>query len=677
MSIVFASGDQLRIKNKPIGVGGEGKVFQVANDDRKNIVAKIYNRFPDQERQRKLKLMVSMQEQSLLDASAWPKELLIDSKSGNICGFTMQEITDSEPLHHYYSPSWRKQNQPYSSWDSLLQLSANLAAIFSSVHSQGIIIGDVNPNSVRVRNNGRVVLIDTDSFQLNYQGEVFRCRVGVPSFTAPELLATSKSFDEVKRNFNHDLFGLSLLIFHMLFMGRHPFAGVYSGAGDTPIESHIQGYRYAYAIDHAQRGLIPPPLSIQPIAIASSTISAYFQNDFTQMGAVKGRTRAGEWFSALSSQRKRLRRCIANHSHVFDSSLTKCVWCELEMKGQIFFQSKPIHTRSSDSNSSRARHNADDLLPTKAEQAAWCRISSLSSQKYSMPVASSTMVAARYSLTGIEKRSILARSAIRMAALTGAMAMLLSAHYEALPFAIVMLVAGFSYMPKTISALLDKYKKDLVIVQSEVSTAMAHLQQLTSGDRLRQIMIDAESSWVTLKNLRSQYDKEISDKLVLSRKQHVDTFLSSYLIADASISGIGPGRSSTLASYGIETASDVSYGRINSISGFGPVLVSTLLSWKQGLLANYKAPSDIDLSKQNEAILLPKYLSTRSRMGARLQSCLESYDGFEQQLKVEIADYEHRVRSGFYSISAIQADIRQLGQSAARTFNGKYQFLIF
>ena len=76
--------------------------------------------------------------------------------------------------------------------------------------------------------NALVVLIDCDSFQVNTNGRCYPCEVGVPLYTPPEL--QKKSFRELIRTRNHDRFGLAILIFQLLFVGRHPYAGRYLGA---------------------------------------------------------------------------------------------------------------------------------------------------------------------------------------------------------------------------------------------------------------------------------------------------------------------------------------------------------------------------------------------------------------------------------------------------------------
>ena len=61
---------------------------------------------------------------------------------------------------------------------------------------------------------------------------------------------------------NHDRFGLAILIFHLLFVGRHPFAGRYRGAGDLSIEKAIAERRFAFSKNRSETLVDPPPASL-------------------------------------------------------------------------------------------------------------------------------------------------------------------------------------------------------------------------------------------------------------------------------------------------------------------------------------------------------------------------------------------------------------------------------
>ena len=677
MAIIFSSGERLRISRNPIGIGGEGKVYRVANEGKEGVIAKIYNKIPDHERQEKLKAMILLSNPALLNACAWPIEILKDTSSGEICGFTMHEVVESEPLHHFYSPSWRKQNQPNASWDNLLQLSSNLTSVFGVIHSLGIVVGDVNPNSLRVRKNGRVMLIDSDSFQLTLGNTLYRCRVGVPSFTAPELLSTNQPFNLIKRNINHDLFGLSLLLFHLLFMGRHPFAGIFSSPGDTPIESHIKEFRYAYAADNNHRGLLPPPLSISPRLVASSEVVKLFENDFTQIGAVKGRTSSKRWYEAIQGQRQRLARCTSNANHVYDSSVGSCIWCALERKGLAFFDPRISKRASTGSSESVAGFKPVDLLPTRSEEAAWRRIAAVSAEKTIIPTVTLASVQPRYGLTDIEREAILRRSGLRLFICLATILTLLLGQNSVGAVIVVLLFAGLAYSPKAIRELIIKYKTELAQAEADAKASKTSWNSLANTSKQDKVFSSAKTAWTTIESLKISFDEEMASRLSILQQQHKESYMRSWLIADASIPGIGPGRSSILASYGIETAADISARKLYGITGFGPVLTSSLLAWKDTLFRQYQQPSSNQLAKGEEKTLLASYMKTRRQASADLQLAIETYDKNTKQTKNLLAKYENEITRCSNLAASIRADINQLKKPAAFFFKDRYPYLIF
>ena len=106
-----------------------------------------------------------------------------------------------------------------------------------------------------VGKDSKVVLVDSDSFQINALNTVYLCDAGTQHFTPPELQSLT-SF-AVIRTVNHDNFGLALLIFHLLFGARHPYAGVplQNSAADVELESNInmtyakETFKVSYAFD--------------------------------------------------------------------------------------------------------------------------------------------------------------------------------------------------------------------------------------------------------------------------------------------------------------------------------------------------------------------------------------------------------------------------------------------
>jgi DNA-binding helix-hairpin-helix protein with protein kinase domain len=334
---VTGTGKTTQIGRK-LGQGGEGSVYEVPANH--HWVAKLYNacHLPDVPKQAKLRFMATTADKELLSYAAWPQETLHTTTNGPVVGFMMPKISDRMPIHMLYSPAHRKQKYPQATWGFLLFVARNTAAAFAAIHQHGHVLGDVNQGNVLVGADSKVVLIDTDSFQINANGTTHLCKVGVPHFTPPELQGGA-SFDRVPRVTNHDNFGLALLIFHLLFGGRHPYSGrpvAHRNDVGEVLERDIQAFRYAYSPDGQQRGFDPPPNSI-PITIAPRTIQDMFTLAFTENGAQGSRPTANQWVTALDKLRQRLGTCAKTPIHVYPNHLARCPWCVLEAHGVVYF----------------------------------------------------------------------------------------------------------------------------------------------------------------------------------------------------------------------------------------------------------------------------------------------------------------------------------------------------
>ena len=111
---------------------------------------------------------------------------------------------------------------------------------------------------------------------------LYKCKVGVPEFTPPEL--QGKDLSSVVRTTNHDDFGLAILIFCTLMMGRHPFAGRYLGQGDMPMDRAIAEYRFAYS---SRRGstLMEAPPNVPTLADLPLSLADAFERAFGPGGS--------------------------------------------------------------------------------------------------------------------------------------------------------------------------------------------------------------------------------------------------------------------------------------------------------------------------------------------------------------------------------------------------------
>jgi DNA-binding helix-hairpin-helix protein with protein kinase domain len=274
----------------------------------------------------KLRLMVAMRNPRLEKLAAWPQGVLT-RRSGEAIGLLMPKIADRKDVHYLYSPKSRRTVFMRADWRFLLRAAANTARAFRVVHEAGCVIGDVNHGSILVGQDATVRLIDCDSFQVISGNRQFLCEVGVETFTPPEL--QGKNFKHIVRTPCHDNFGLSVMIFLMLFMGRHPFVGRYIGQGEMPIARAIQEFRFAYGSRRALVQMEAPPHS-PPLSIVGDNVAHLFERAFARETIQTGRPDASAWASALEALERRTKKCAAHPAHWYLSDLQSCPWCRIE-----------------------------------------------------------------------------------------------------------------------------------------------------------------------------------------------------------------------------------------------------------------------------------------------------------------------------------------------------------
>ncbi len=309
-----------------IGRGGEGTVFFVPHD--LTLVAKIYHTSVDVEKAEKLRWMAANKNDGLLKIAAWIIDTLHD-ENGEIVGFLMPNVKAKE-IHELYSLKSRRVHFPEATWQFLIHTAANVARAFYVLHKNEHIMGDVNHGNCVVLADGTVKLIDCDSYSIKTEARRYRCDVGVATHLAPELQGVDLS--EVDRRPTHDNFGLAVIIFQLLFLGRHPFSGNYLGAEDKSLEDCIRERRFAYGNRTVTQVKQPPgtlSLSHLPLRLALMFTAAFM---------TQNRPEPREWVEALEDLSENLKTCQIHIGHHYFDYLTTCPWCEMEAKtGLILF----------------------------------------------------------------------------------------------------------------------------------------------------------------------------------------------------------------------------------------------------------------------------------------------------------------------------------------------------
>jgi DNA-binding helix-hairpin-helix protein with protein kinase domain len=605
--LVDASGRQVTLEAE-LGRGGEGAVFEVAGAS--DVVAKLYHQPPDRDKAAKLAAMARGTTPALLEVAAWPTATLHERAGGPVVGLTMPRSTGAE-VHRLYSPAHRKAEFPNYDWEKLIVVARNTAAAIARIHHAGHVVGDVNQGNVVITPSGRVKLIDCDSFQIR-DGTTWRlCEVGVAHFTPPEL--QGKSFRGVVRTPNHDAFGLAVLIFHLLFMGRHPFAGRFAGRGDMPLEKAITEYRFAFGREAALRQMAPPPNALT-LNAASASVAECFERAFGTSGASRdARPSAARWVEILDSLRSELATCQTSKAHRYHRSLgSLCPWCAIEHSGgPDFFVSV--------SAAIRVAAGGFDLA------AIWNQIEQVPSPKstpvaaLATPTVSATMPVARTARWLWRGHRVLRWAAAIVALLAFSGALPSSWWFAVVGGLLVSTVlrqrSGLAEAIAVRDQAVRAAKQSFEELQRQYDR---ELSQATSAfDAHRRALGELRAEYLQLDAKRRAERKQLeTQREAMQRKR----FLERYYIDLAMLKGIGPTLKATLASYGIETAADISARTVGSVPGFGPQRVSTLLSWQKSVAAGFRFDPTKGVDPSDIRSIAQRY----ERRGREIESILSS-----------------------------------------------------
>jgi DNA-binding helix-hairpin-helix protein with protein kinase domain len=314
-----------------LGAGGEARIFKIP--EAPELVAKIWHK-PTTERASKLKAMlanppldptVTQQHTSI----AWPTEVLETGDAARrIVGFAMPFVSGMSPIIDFFNPKTRRQKLPLFNWFYLHRTARNLAIAIRALHERDYVIGDLNESNVLAAPTALTTIVDTDSFQVwdGPRGTIYRCRVGKPEFTPPEM--QGKNFSITDRTAHQDAFPLGILIFELLMEGTHPYAGTFKGQGEAPpYEQRISAGHFPYSYNpntpYTPKTIAPPFEMLHP------TLQHLFMRCFVD-GHIDPKLRPDPqaWQWALEEAETALVSCWVNDQHIYSGHMDHCPWCE-------------------------------------------------------------------------------------------------------------------------------------------------------------------------------------------------------------------------------------------------------------------------------------------------------------------------------------------------------------
>lgn len=157
----------------------------------------------------------------------WPLGIAIDGQ-GNFRGYLMSEAP-GEPLHlSVMKKAGLEKNFPDWTKVNLCILVLAILNKIDFLHKNGVLLGCLNPASIRIVDDNTVYFADTD----NYQIEGFPSFVYNISFTAPELLGKKIYLTDV----DSENFAIAELVFMIMMTGKTPYAVGVNGNPELEIK---------------------------------------------------------------------------------------------------------------------------------------------------------------------------------------------------------------------------------------------------------------------------------------------------------------------------------------------------------------------------------------------------------------------------------------------------------
>lgn len=558
--VVDGRGRRIRLGTQ-LGQGGEGRVYAVAGLPSR--VAKIYGSPPSSRHLTKLELMCSRSSRTLEAIASWPLEVLYQSP-GRAVGLLIPRIQEPQEIHTLYNPAQRRVDFPKADWRFLVRAAKNLSGAFETLHAGDVIVGDVNEGNIVVSTDATVKLIDCDSFQIAVGDHLFLCRVGVPHYTPPELFGAN--FDKVRRSKNHDAFGLAVMVFQLLVVGRHPFAGTPIVGGDVSIPEAIRSGRFAYGRDARDRGMQPPPRTME-LEELPDDVGSLFRRAFLR-GSASRRPTATEWVEALDRLEKGLNRCPDHLGHWYPSSARSCVWCSIERSGgpDMFVSLAVVGAVAGAAGFDLRKARA----MVEALTVPGLHLPAVQGSYVGRPLPTAVVRATRMS-TGL---NWLAGGSLLLVGQWGLGAGLLSL----VLFAVSYLIGAASGREK------DRERRQEALRAAKATAERVEVRwRLEVGDPAAMAVGRRQELLTSVKELEGLDQALSKAKRLLqsqARESQLRKHLERFMIGRGRIKGIGPTLTSALSSFGIDTAAEVTRAAVMRVPGIGPAKAGALLSWR-------------------------------------------------------------------------------------------------
>ena len=306
-----------------------------------------------------------------------------------------------------------------------------------------------------------------------------------------------------------------------------------------------------------------------------ATIAQLFIRAFGRAGTNGMRPDAKTWTEALERLQSALQVCSQASWHHYPGELTACPWCAVEAQtGVRLFGQRIAEIGPSGAIDLATLWRAISAIPDPGVDPT------LPSERPWRPPPGIT--APRGGLKRFRK--VLSIGLV----CAGLVACSALSNDGGVVWALLSYGLAFAAWPRASTEKRTAAERAYSAAKTEWEGVLNHWKREAARDTFAKKLKALEQARAEMVNLPNQRRRQLA-KLETGREMRQrERYLDRFRLDRAKIRGVASGRIAMLASYGIETVADIERAKIMQIPGFGEMLTSELMRWRQGHERNFR-----------------------------------------------------------------------------------------
>ena len=225
-----------------------------------------------------------------------------------------------------------------------------------------------------------------------------------------------------------------------------------------------------------------------------------------------------------------------------------------------------------------------------------------------------------------------------------------------MPLLGVLAISGAWYVFKRLPDNTSALETAKNTAEAGWNTACQDWQAKTGNQSYLKIRSDGLNA---IKELAELPDLETRLIQELNHKRHelqLVAFLQKYRIDRAKIRNVGAGRRLQLASYGIETAADITKQRVLAISGFGNAIANSLVAWRRSVEAKFIFSAAAPIDPKEIANVKAQILKQKASKVAEVRRLIRQFDSVVVDIKSRRRPMQHALQARYRALKQAECD---------------------